>query len=707
VLEVLCRNAQNSFQKEKCLCFRSCGGNKLPKTRLKPTKRFRLGQQWPDRWLCRHSEALLRTYEQMVASDLKYKDCEGASKKAYKSLCRSVRKSVPRSNGCIPDIGSLASRRCKTVAEVFASLRQIYRNDWLQSVASILGMLMHYSVSNRTQTNHLRNQRRPKQMFSSYPNSPALVQVLARYVVDSLITLPIPLACFDAAAAERWAARALNFKVVDPSMESGQLLVGIAETVINRVHRIHGRDSKPATRLIPALLERLCSHCLWGIDRNRRAIDAVTLVFNLLGDEYRLKNLRPTNLLAGDALDCVGRGPWTGFDAIINNPPWGESLRPTQRAFLHDRFTTIRYHADTYVAFGELALRCLIPNGLLALVLPSQMLAAQNAGGLRKLFAHELHVEEIMLLPHAAFAQATVRGLVLLGRRKPTKSTQPCRVAVFPMLKTMAYAAEVHLSTIDGSVIPSVAGGSWWRFIAKQEIPATASDCVTLSNLGRVISGVKAYTTGQGCPPQTRTVVQKRKFDLQKNQRGAQPVISGRDILRFQTGLPRRYIKFGRWLAHPGEHKSLLRLPRIFVREIFKRDGTLTAAIARDGVVPLHGVLTIVPRLINPYVLTAILNSKGAAAYVRSSAASFSKVDFQKITIGELKSMPIPIAAIDRCYQAQLGFNSWGRGRDPMQKRLAQLAKQLQLTTPLDANGAFSELESIVDKLYRRKTKPE
>lgn len=661
--------------------------------------RFKLHQRWPDRRLCDHFQTLLQIYNEILIERLTVcRRSKSLLDNAYKELCAAFLQSAQPPLAKDRSCAGCPQSREKRICALIEDLHRLYGGVWLQAVASMFGMLMHFSLPPRATSRLLVNRRRPKQPNSSYPNSPALARILADRVVSHLLRLPIPAGRIGALAAERYAERALAFRIIDPSMESGQLLLEVARAIIDRVHCENA--TKSAAHLKRALLDKLCSDCLWGVDRNAQAIEAVHLAFALFSRDCGVRELWPTNVLAADTLKLSKNLMSLGFDAVINNPPWGDRLRASERGSLRSRFETIGRHADTYVAFGEVALRWLRPGGIFALVLPSQMLATQNTSGLRELFAQEAELDEIILLPRSAFVQATVRGVVMIGQRRPAPARARCRVVTYPIIKNLRVMVPVRVANLSSRRIRMAAGESWWPLIVKTRTLGANGVCIPLSKLARVISGVKVYARGEGKPRQTAAVIKERRLDLRAADPDAQPAIRGRNVRDFHIDRPTRYIKLGPCLAHEGEHRLLHGSTRIFVRELCRRDGKLTAAITRDGTVPLHGILTIVPERISAQILTAILNSQSVARYVRANTASFSKVDFQKITIGELQQMPIPLAAVNQKHRAALCLPPATRPEISLQRRLIRVAQQLsRRKSNIDEKG-LAHSEAIVRLMY-------
>ncbi|HEV2805380.1 MAG TPA: N-6 DNA methylase [Chthoniobacterales bacterium] len=658
---------------------------------------LQLDQRWPDRQLFACFRTLLQIYAAMVNETNARRGADHRLREAYKALCEQIRYCSERENS--PD---RFAKRAQPIMEgqisrLLRTLQSSYGADWLQACASLLGMQMHFSLALRGP--FLINRRRPNQPTSTYPNSPAVARLLAHRVLGNLLKRPIPTSRVSSEAADRYANAALSFRILDSSMESGQLLLAIAEQVIGGVHCVHTPSSKSAANLRSALLRRLCSFCLWGIDRSPQAIEAVQLAFVLFSRRYGVGDLWPVNLTTADALAMAPNWEPARFDGVINNPPWGDAIRPAERRTLRSHFRTLHRHTDTYIAFTELALRWLKPGGVFALVLPSQMLATQNTAKLRQFVARETELDEIIVLPRSAFIQATVRGALLIGRRQPSKASRTCRVVVYPLVKDLATSLPIKACLMKTDRIRAAGGASWWPLFAGSAPPKSGERCVPLERVARILSGVKVYARGEGRPAQSSAVVRHYAFDVAADHPQAQGAIRGRDVRRFWLQPASRHIKFGDWLAHAGQHAELRGSTRVFLRELCSRDGKLTAAVAKNGVVPLHGVLTLLPNAIDAHVLTAILNSNTLARHVRERVASFSKVDFQKITIAELRQMPIPVAALDVAANAALGSRRPTSCERALRRQLIKKVRSLLLAKPHELQ-VIDEVEAIVEQMY-------
>lgn len=659
--------------------------------------------RWPDARLRGSFRNLLGIFHGLIAKERQESgDPQEAVRTAYRTICKWMEDAARQSKpGRVGAGGQRRSQRL-VVQALVAQLKSAYASDWLQAVASLLGMLMHFSVSDGAPQG-LANHRRPGKPFSTYPTSPAVARFLADAVVGNLPRARIPERCRCSRDAAHYAERAFGFRVLDPSMESGQLLLEVAMACVREVRIKHPPRSAAARRLIQAILTKLCRDSLWGIDRNELAATAVGTVFSMLGADLGVRTAAPRHMFTGDAFRYLKQGDLSGFDAVVNNPPWGEALTPDERKELRAGFASMQHRSDTYVAFTELGLRCVRPGGIFALVVPSQAVATRNATGWREMLAGQTKINTILLLPQTSFADATVRGLVIVGRRRRATALNRIRVVTYPMGKGLCANGPARSFVVDAGVLRSIGTGSWWPLLHPDGRREFRGPTVPLGRVATVALGVQVHHRGRGVPPQTRRVVQRRPFVVSRPVHGAVPAIQGRDVREFRVSEARRFLKFGPWLAWVGQHAILRRRHRIFVRELCRRDGRMVASTVGGGSVPLHGVLTIVPTAVRTNALIGILNSSVAAEYVRTSTGSYTKVDFQKITVTELRSMPIPMAAIPASGRAMLGVGALGpheRGlRDDVENLVRRLAR-MPSSSGFVAIRLKSDLDAAVSAMY-------
>ena len=667
-----------------------------------PAMKYSLHRRWPSTELIRTFRSLMTVYRSVIEYRLACGDeVEAAIRAGYKLICGWMRESAAGRAHSGRGSATLVCARA-SLASLMDELRRAHGGEWLQAVASLLGMMMHFSSG---EDGPIVNQRRPQKHFSTYPNSPALAALVGDAAAEHLLNEPAPAVCRRAADAERYAERALNFRVLDPSMESGQLLLEVGVSCLSRALSDHAPGSASARRVARAVLEKLCRDCLWGVDRNELAAAATRTVFSLLGAEFGIDGLAPAHVTTADALKDLRLKKFPRFDCVVNNPPWGEALSIEERGRLRKTFVTLTHLADTYVAFTELAIGQLRPGGLFALILPSQVATTVNASRLRDFLAGTTYLDRMVLLPRSAFADATVRAVVLVGRARPAEPPKGCRVVTYPLVNRLDAVLRPRSRFVPASKLLNKGEGILSFLLRPRATPAAhILGCLELSEVAFVTGGVRVYRCGRGVPPQTAEVVRDKRFTFSQPTPGTCPAICGRDVHAFRVGEPKQFIKLGKWLAEVGKNESLRGVPRIFLRELCRRDGAMTAAAARDGFVPLHGVLTIVPNFIDIGVLACILNSTTAAEYVRHNTASFMKVDFQAITLGELRRMPIPHAAIKAEHRGKLGLASASKRAIALQRRLSAIAREhSRLASPDGARAQRlrAEADAAVAELYK------
>jgi hypothetical protein len=117
-------------------------------------------------------------------------------------------------------------------------------------------------------------------------------------------------------------------------------------------------------------------------------------------------------------------------------------------------------------------------------------------------------------------------------------------------------------------------------------------------------------------------------------------------------------VHLGRHLAFVGRNPETLNEPRIFVRELCGRDGSLVAAAAPIGSLPRYGVFAIVIRdmRLDLHALAVLLNSDIIARHIRASGNGVLKESFNRIRGDDLRQLPIPLAMLDGIAGAQMAL---------------------------------------------------
>lgn len=546
--------------------------------------------------------------------------------------------------------------RGKSIREALA-LDTITDLGGLRRATGLAGMALHLE---RDSKGYLVNKRRPGVAYSTYPTAPWVGAVCARYVVKR-------------AFRGRVARKDAPPLIADPTMESGELLLETA---------IAGWDELGSARKQGREFRTWLEQGLVGLDRRRDAAPLVRALFSVLSRVLDIDPAYP-RLLVRDSLEWLD-DEGVELDGLINNPPWGQRSDPNDAASLR-RCTTSDHHLNPYIGFVELGIRRTRPGAPFAFVLPSQLLSARNAVRLRTMLLEDAELDAVALAPRRVFADAAVRSVIVLGRsaREGERTKRFVRV-VYPAQHSLRVTSTARIGELNGDDLAHQP--TWSIDFAEQDAGAHAP-CAKLGDLGRVFSGLKAYKVGAGFPPQQRSTLARKPYTTDRLAKGHSPVIRGADVREFKVETASEFVAIGPWLAEPGPHLDVAQSKRVFVRELYRRDGKLTAAAAPPGVVGYHGVLTICTPAVSAVVLAALLNSEWAAGWVRSHSASYYKVCYHRLAVNELRMFPIPDAVV--------------APRTAQDRRVLHRLKALGgLRAPLSP-AARCELNDIVARLYR------
>ena len=563
------------------------------------------------------------------------------------------------------------SRRNYPLLAGFRTLAALPARSAAQHYASVLAMLTHVKPAGRLQ--RLVNHRRPHASISTYPNSPLLCKTLiSRLEFETgLINMAIHLTRLPNGGYPR---------IIDPSMEAGQLLVDFLAHALELLGKRNASIPEKAR-----VAHHLARHCMYGVDRNPMALIATESVLHVLLGLHGLPRMKFPNLRTSDFLRAALPFSETRFDWVVNNPPWGEQLTPGDRAFVQSHFKTICLAPDTYIAFTDQSIRLLKEDGACGFVLPSHFLANANAGLLRELLSTQLTLKEIILLPRSEFLHATCRGAMLIGRRVGSASpTLRCHFTTFALKKRLSAGRSCCSKEIPQATLRALRGASWWPAIAGAGKSSSGPAMLALGQIAEIHCGYKRSEilphlcagNGQG---------DNMVFFAVRGVNVRDCGIRGKlEPLRVRPSAPmlRRL-------------RIMDRGQTLFVRELVRRDGTIAAAVAREQMVPLHGVLWIRSSLVDDTELVGLLSSKFAARWAAKTLASFSKVDFQKVNVSELKTFPVPHCLL-------LGADSIrGRAKRQLLKQLRKLCYTIAESPVANARDtAKLHLNRVVDAIY-------
>ncbi len=194
-------------------------------------------------------------------------------------------------------------------------------------------------------------------------------------------------------------------RVLDMACGSGSFLIEAFDTldrfVAQQRGHVHGKEH---TVIDHARQIELLQQCIFGVDKDKQAVDVARLNL-LLKAAYEHAGLpRLINIMQGDSLrldwrkefDTVMNGG--GFDVIIGNPPYVriQTLPKDDVTFFNEHYQAATGNYDIYVLFVERALQLLKPGGVMGFIMPNKFMQVDYGAGLRELLAKDQYIESIV-----------------------------------------------------------------------------------------------------------------------------------------------------------------------------------------------------------------------------------------------------------------------------------------------------------------------
>ncbi len=230
-------------------------------------------------------------------------------------------------------------------------------------------------------------------------------------------------------------------RVLDTSCGSGGFLLYALDKVREQANTFYDIKTEPVDH--KAHWHNFAEHNLFGIEINDQI--ARTAKMNMIIHDDGHTNVIASDGLLSDVEMQVKSGnkefKYNSFDYIITNPPFGSSIKQTEKAYLHQYNLgkkdedwlavktlkeTTRDSQSTEVLFLEQCHKFLVEFGMMAVVIPDGILTNSSLQYVRDNLEEMYRIVAVVSMPQTAFSAtgAGVKSSVLFLRKHKTKQTE-------------------------------------------------------------------------------------------------------------------------------------------------------------------------------------------------------------------------------------------------------------------------------------------
>jgi hypothetical protein len=413
-------------------------------------------------------------------------------------------------------------------------------------------------------------------------------------------------------------------KVIDPCCGSGNFLIQLFIALVERAEG-SGFPRKEAEMQVVETV-------LYGYDIDPIAVSLTKINIVLLlerlfenkeDDISSVIKLLDSHIIEKNTLESYGKlaevsNP-EAYDLVIGNPPWGSRLTKDEIETYREKYVSGETALDSFSLFIEYGLSILDDKGLLAFVLPEALLNVQIHSPIRKRLLDETEIIQINVLGHQ-FTQVFTPTITILARRSKKGNIHQGNNHV-----------QIHL---EGEIhtIPQERFLSNTMYIFNVEASNQEQDILEYM---KTLPGAQ-YLAGNAEFALGIVTGNNKEFILNQPVEGAEPVLKGNDIFKYNYQSKDNYLIFKPEKFQQVAPIPLYRAPEKLIYRFINEN--LVFAYDDRQTLSLNSANIMIPRLSGysvKYIL-AVLNSRAAQFFY---AASFSSV---KILRKHIESVPIP-----------------------------------------------------------------
>ena len=323
-----------------------------------------------------------------------------------------------------------------------------------------------------------------------------------------------------------------------------------------------------------------------------------------------------------------------GFDAIVGNPPYRmlqqHNTTSTVLNYLRSNYFAADFKIDLFHLFLQRAVSQLKLGGYLGYIVPTTLLNNVYVENLRGWLMENCIIEKIAVAKGRVFADADVHTTVLSLRRESDIVKRASNTIKTTTELSLGFTEAPMYSSLRQSDIATLPGATWNILVNKQNFGLISR----LLNKYPILNTVSVINRG------LITGERDKYFSSQKLSEQYTQILTGADVLRYNTKEPSEYVLFERPEGAGGCWDKVVHFApnKIVVRQIGQRP---TACIISKPLAVTGNIFTIRGEsLQNETYLLGLINSNLLGFFWEIMFADF-KSSFPQVTIFSLSQLPI------------------------------------------------------------------
>jgi hypothetical protein len=371
-----------------------------------------------------------------------------------------------------------------------------------------------------------------------------------------------------------------------------------------------------------------------------------------------------------------------GFDVVIGNPPYAP-INAGFRNELKGQYKLQEGKPDLYRYFTERSLQLMTKKGILYFIIPNSILTIPSAQKLRKSILSNYAIREIVNFDEMVFDSVSMNNIVIgIEKYKPLHKVKICVLIKNSLVSGVSETKEVPQNEFLKNTREEI--GIFKESKTDELIESIHTDSIRLANTDgiEITLGIQAYHNSLHSEEEIKS---KFLHSSTKQDDTYLPEIGGRNITHYKMKLAAtKFIRICNLIYNKPEDK-FFHGTRIIVREI--TGDRLICAITTESNAVNKSCYIILNNetVVTNLTLLAYLTSELVAYIVRTTGDKAKQSLFPRISMHRLKSLPLPIALLDKRKQNQI---------DKLMQNL------LECSNPNEVTKIRAEIDYLINNIY-------